>query len=124
MALTLNTKTYAWSGIANMISTWFERTGGVAAAFSSVTASAKISTSKAERTRINWKLRLPVVATEATSCACPGDVVRSIDGDINLRIDSGMTLAERTDYALRLKDLVASPKFQASIINLEQPLDV
>lgn len=123
MALTLNTKTYSFSGIANAITTYLERSGGIAAAFSAVTASLRMDSgsSREAKSRIQWKLQFPVVADEASACACPGDVVIEADASIAIRLSKNMALAERTDFALRLKDLVASTEFQSSIINLQQP---
>jgi hypothetical protein len=120
VSITLNTKVYNGNGVIAGVSSYTERTAGVAAGFSPVTATVSVGDGTA-KSRIRWKLHLPVVATEASACACPGQAIRSSDGDINVRLDPGSTTAERTDFALRLKDLVASPEFQASIINLQQP---
>lgn len=116
--ITLNTKTYTGRGVINSLSTYVELSGGIAASFSPLTASMKMDT----KSRVLWKLEVPVVAAEATSCACPGQVLRVSDASIQIRMDLGATVAERTDFALRLKDLVASPEFQASITNLQQPV--
>ena len=115
--IVLNTKTYIGRGIANAIATWMETSAGVVAAFSAVTASLRLDT----KVRVQWKLEVPVVATEASSCVCPGQVLRVSDANLQIRMDPGATTAERTDFALRLKDLVASPEFQASIISISQP---
>lgn len=111
MAITLNTKTYNYIGNAAAISTYQERSGGLIASFSNLTASVKIGT----RVSTLWKLSVPVVAATDTSCACAGTVLRKGDVDINVRLDPTMTDAERLDLALRVKDLVASTAFQASI---------
>lgn len=118
--IVLNTKTYNGSGVINGIAMYTERSAGVAGGFAPLSASVKVGNGS-DKTRIHWKAGLPVVAVEATSCACPGQSLRRADADFNIRMDSAMTLAERTDFALRLKDLVASPEFQASIISLQQP---
>lgn len=118
MSLTLNTKVFNFSGIVNAIATFLNTTAGVVTGFRTVTASVRLTP---EKSRVMWKVGFPVVAAEATACACVGDVVRRLDADINVRMDPSATLAERTDYALSLKDLVASPEFQASIINLQTP---
>lgn len=117
MAITLNTKAYGFAGIANAVSTYVERSGGIAAAFSNLSASLRFDT----KVRGVWKLDVPIVATEASSCACPGQVVKLSDVSINFRLDTKLTADERTDFALRVKDLVASPEFQASITNLVLP---
>jgi hypothetical protein len=118
MSLTLNTKVFTFDGIANAIAAFSNRAAGVVAGFKTVTASIRLTP---EKSRVTWKAGFPVVAEEATSCACPGNVVRRLDADINVRMDPGATTAERTDFALSLKDLVASPEFQASIISLQTP---
>lgn len=115
--ITLNTETYNGTGVTNGVAQYIERSAGVAAGFSPVTGSVR----QDSKSRVQWKLAQPVVATEASSCSCPGTVIRVMDADIRARLDPGATLAERTDFALRLKDLVASVEFQQSIINLQQP---
>lgn len=116
--LTLNTKVYTGSGLVNAIYTWMQRTAATFGAWSRASVQIGFTTQKA---RVNWKLAVPVVAEDATACACPGDVTRLAAADINVRFDPGATTAERTDFALQLKDLVASPDFQASLINFQYP---
>jgi len=113
--ITLNTKTYTGDGIFNGLASWTERSGGIAASFSRLTQSLVINS----MARIRTKLVMPIVATESSSCACAGDVVRTADADISVRLHPGMTLAERTDFADRLQDLVASAQFRAALISLE-----
>ena len=123
MAINLNTKSYTFRGIVNAVSTYLNGTG-LASSFSALTASLRVPVGKPdvkEKIRGAWKLSVPVVAEEAGTCACPGDVLRVSDADISFRMAANATLAERTDFALRLKDLTASPEFQASIINLQLP---
>lgn len=115
--ITLNTKTYNGSGVTNGIAQYIERSAGVAGGFSPVTGTVR----QDSKSRVQWKLAQPVVAEEASACSCPGSVIRVMDANIQIRLDLGATLAERTDFALRLKDLVASADFQSSIINLQQP---
>lgn len=118
--ITLNTKVYNGSGVLNGIAQYIERSGGVAGAFGALTASVKVAFGTA-KSRIHWKVGMPVVAEEASACACPGTVVTRLDADIDVRMDPNASVAERTDFALRLKDLVASTEFQSSIIDLQQP---
>lgn len=117
MSITLNEKTYNGSGIVNGIAIYMDRSAGVSAGFSKLDASVRFET----KNRILWKLSLPIVATEASACSCPGAVLALAAVDLNVRLDPSLTLAQRTDFALRLKDLVATPEFQASIINLQVP---
>lgn len=118
--IVLNTKNYLSAGIANAISAFTERSAGIAAGFSNATFSLRMNSQ--DKIRGTVKLDLPVVAEEATSCACPGQVLRVADANISIRMDQGMTTAERTDFALRLKDLVASSAFQDYVINLQLPV--
>lgn len=115
--IVLNTKTYTGSGIINAIATWVERSGGVAAAFSYLTASLRIT----DKSRGKWKLSYPIVATVDTASAAIGDLLRTADVEISWRIDPGFTAAERTDFGLRVKDLAAHSEFQNMITNLIQP---
>lgn len=115
--LTLNTKVYVGSGLINGIANWRNLAAGVAAGIARVTASIRFDS----KTRLQWKLAVPVVATTESACACPGEPLRIADAVINIRMDPGATSAERTDFALQLKDLVASTDFQSSIISLAQP---
>lgn len=117
MSLTLNTKVFTFDGVVNAIATFSNRAAGVVAGFQGVTALIRLG----DKSRITWKAGFPVVAAEASECACPGQVLRRLDADVSIRMDPGATLAERTDFALSLKDLVASPEFQASIISLQTP---
>lgn len=117
MSIILNTKTYGFAGIANAIAQFVDRSGGIASSFSNLTSSLRFDT----KVRGQWKLEVPIIAGEAGPCACPGEVVKVSDLNLSFRLDTGLTVAERTDFALRVKDLVASPEFQASIINLTLP---
>ena len=118
MAITLNTKTYNFAGLLQAISNYRETSGGVANAFSYLTA--RVSQASARYT-VSWKLKLPKVAADASACACPGDMIDEDIVDIVVKVSSKRTAAERADLALRIKDLAASTEFQSSISSLVQP---
>lgn len=118
--IVLNTKTYSGNGVINGTATYTDRSAGTAAGFSPLTGAVALGGGSA-LSRIRWKLAVPVITTEATPCACPDDVIRVGDVDVVVRFAKGATVAERTDLADRLKDLVSSAQFRASIISLEQP---
>lgn len=118
--ITLNTKTYTGAGFVNGLVSWIERSAGIASGFSPVRSSLRTDPQKDGKVRGKWDIEMPIIATESSACSCAGDVLRVADAVISFRLDKGLTLAERTDFALRLKDLVASAQFQASITNLEQ----
>lgn len=115
--IVLNTKTYNGSGLAAGIASYIERSGGVPSSFSALTGSVRVDT----KARVTWKLQVPTVATEASACACPGDVMESDDFTISIRMGMRSTDVTRADLLQRLQDLVASSQFEASITNLEQP---
>lgn len=119
--ITLNTKVYSGNGVRNGTASYTERTAGVPAGFSDASLEIQMGSGASARVRIYGKLNLPVIAAEASTCACPGQVLRRADANLNIRIDPTMTAAERTDFGLRLKDWVASPEFQASIASLLLP---
>lgn len=118
MAITLNTKAYTFSGLLNGIAQYLHRGAGVAASFLSLTGRVRLT---AKDSHISWQLRVPVVATEASACACPGEAMRVSHVDISVKVPAGATAAERDDLAKQVKDLTASTEFQSSIASLQQP---
>lgn len=122
MAITLNTKAYVFSGIVNKIATYFHRPAGPASGWSELTAVATPGDSrKALKSRARWKLAVPTIATETTAQSVVGDILRTADVDIVVRSEAVATSAELADLYLRIKDLVASPEFKASVENLLTP---
>lgn len=119
--LTLNSKVYTGRGLANLIASWVNMASGLLSAFAQVTGSVKLPQGRDAKANIQWRLKMPIVAEEASACACPGSVVDEIDAYIQVRCSQGVTSAVRTDFALQLKDLVATTDFQSSIISFQQP---
>ena len=117
MSLTLNTKVYPFAGIVSGVTSYVYRGLGLAGLFSPVTASVKVDT----MARVQWKLRVNNPQPEDSGCCTTDPVAGFEEADIKIRMSPNATTAERTDFALRLKDLVATTEFQSSIINLEQP---
>lgn len=122
MAITLNTKAYSFSGLVNRIATYFHRPAGPASGWSELTATCTPGDTKTQlKSRARWKLAVPVVASETTAAYVAGDVLRVADADIIVRSEAVATSAELADLYLRIKDLVASPEFKASIETLTTP---
>lgn len=115
--IVLDTKTYVGNGIANAIASYFDRSGGIAASFAKLTGSVRNDT----KSRIQWKLSVPTVATEASSCACPGQVLRVADVDISVRFDPGATQTERDVVLAQIQDLVQVSEFTGSVSSLTPP---
>lgn len=120
--LTLNTKVYTGRGVANAIASWMNAGVGLLAGFAHASANVRLPQGKDAKANIQWRLKMPVVAEEASACACPGTAIDEIDAYIQVRCTQGVSSAVRTDLALQLKDLVATPEFQASIISFQQPV--
>lgn len=119
--ITLNTKVFSGRGVVNAIASYMNTALGLLAGFGTVTGSVRLPSGKDAKANIQWRLKLPIVAAEASACACPGEAVDEIDCYIQVRATKGVTAADRTDFALQVKDLVALPEFQQSIINFTQP---
>ena len=120
MSIVLNTKTYTFRGFnPQSISTYAETSAGVPNGFSWLTDKVE-GADGTGKVKSRWKLKVPVVAATDTDCGCAGDLLREITVDVVVTSDRGSTVTERTDVADRIRDLVASPEFRASIINLIQ----
>lgn len=124
MAITLNSVVYNWAGFdPSGTSRWTATASGLASAFSNLTARVSIGAqTKAESrpSRAKWRLQVPVIATEDSSCSCVGTVLRTAYVDITSDFAVTATAAERADVLARIKALVLTPEFAASINNLTQ----
>lgn len=120
-SVVLNTKTYAVESDQNGIITWSETSGGIPTGFSKLTMALRQPAKAGSPFRLDLRLSLPVVATADSACSCTGSVLRHEDARILVEIpDSGST-AERTDFGLRLKDLLADTQVQAALATLVRP---
>lgn len=121
MAITLNTKAYAFAGFnSNSQSVYKYTGGGLPSSFSYLTSRVTTGTGGKESVG-RWNLSIPHVATEASACACPGGVLGTDYLRIEASVSAVTTAAERTDLWTRIRDLVASAEFKASIEGLTQP---
>lgn len=122
MAITLNTKVYNPVGFnQNGQFVYSETSGGVPSSFSYLTAKVNAGTGKADST-VKWNLSVPVVATVDSDCACAGEVLRTGYVRIEITEPAGCTLAERTDWYLRIKDLTGvATQYASSVKDLTQP---
>lgn len=120
-AVTLNSVVYTPAGTNNGISTWADRSGGVSASFSFLTQSLKTTTSTAgtSRTKVEYRLAVPIVAASDSECACAGSLQKTSSIDFLFLLDGNSTLAERTDLYLRAKDLIATALMVSSVEDLD-----
>lgn len=115
--IVLNTKTYTGTnGLVNGIASWVERSLGIAALFSVVRSSLRVT----DKVRGKWDITQRLPQPEGSPVCCGPEEERIADCSIAFRLHPTLTLAERTDFADRLKDLVNSAQFRASILQLEQ----
>lgn len=123
MSITLNSKVYNFVGFdKNGVSVYQEVSAGVPTGFSYLTCRVVQSTDNKADVAVRWRLTMPIVAATDSDCSCAGSVLRTYRYDEGkVSIPAAALAAERTDFALRLKDLVASAAYQASITSLTQP---
>lgn len=117
MSLTLNTKVYTFGGIIQGITSYINRDLGLAALFSVVTASLRIDS----MIRETWKLTMPFPVDPESPCCNTDPVAGFCEAKIEIRMSPNVPASVRADFALRLKDLVATTEFQSSITSLVQP---
>ena len=111
----LNGKTYGFSGIINGISSWFERSLGLAALFSNLTASQRIDS----MVRQTWKLNVPFPSDPETGCCGTDPVLGFAEVTIGIRISPTLGSTERADFLQRIQDLTETAEFIAAVTNLE-----
>lgn len=127
MAITLNSVAYNWVGFdPSGTSRWTATAGGVATAFSNLTARVTIGgiddkTKAARMSKVKWRIQIPVIATEDSSCSCVGAILRTGYTDVSADFSPTATLAERTDMLARLRALVLTTDFGNSFLSLTQP---
>lgn len=118
-AVTLNTVVYDPAGANKGILKWVNRVGGLLNSFSHLTQGFLTNSGAAKRTKVSFRLDIPVVATVDSSCSCAGSVLRTSSFQIEYWIDPNATAAERTDLRLRAKDLAASALVTSAVDNLD-----
>ena len=116
--ITLNSKAYVGAGILNGISRFIDRSLGIVAGSSNLTASVNASKAK---TTIKWKLVIPVLNDEASACACPGDVLQETIVDFTVRFDAKADPTHRADVLARLQALVLTSQFEGTVEDLVLP---
>lgn len=121
MAITLNTKVYNWAQYdSNAVSQYLETAGGFPTSFSLLTN--KVTPVGPGKTRkVKWKLAVPTVATVDTGFDKAGTVLQTEYITVEFEVAASGTLVQRTDLLNRLKSLVLTAEFAASINTLVQP---
>lgn len=121
MSITLNAKVYNFAGFNTNGQSVYKYTGGsFPSSFSYLTDKVNTGTGKADST-VRWNLSVPHVAESSSECACEGTVLGTDYVRIELSVSPITTSAGRTDLWTRVRDLVASPEFKATVESLTQP---
>lgn len=113
----LNSKTYSFSGIVNGVTSWIERSLGLASLFSPVTASMRID----NLVRQTWKLVVNVPTPEESGCCVTDPVLGFMEAKIEVRMSPNLDAVARADFLARLQDLVETTEFTAAIVDLQTP---
>lgn len=117
--ITLNTKAYNPRGKSGDVATWaLVGDTSFGGATSLVTESVR-GPSKDGIYRVRFTLAVPKAAAEDSSCACVGQELGSGHADIQIRMPTAFTSAERQDFADRVQGLVANAIFDAAVAVLE-----
>jgi hypothetical protein len=121
----LNTKTYTPVKSTGSKIDFVEASGGIPTGFSRLSFELRnpqsVDPKKGSPYRAEFVLDLPVVAASDSDCACTGDILRWEKARVLVELPQTGTTAERTDFALRLKDLAANAQFQAVLTSLTMP---
>lgn len=114
-SITLNTKVYTPRGTDGGLSKWAlvgDSTFG--GGISTVTESVR-GPSKDGIWRIRWTFAVPKLADADSNCGCVGQEIGSAYADVQVRVPTNFSTAERQDFVDRLQALVALSVFDVSI---------
>lgn len=121
MAIVLNTKSYAFAGFnTNQQSVYRETGAAYPSGFSYLTSKVNVGTGT-RASNSKWNLSIPHVATASTACSCEGSVLGTDYVRVESEFSPSTSAADRLDAWTRLRDLVASPEFKATMTGLTQP---
>lgn len=118
-SVTLNSVVYNPSGTNNGLTSWIDRSAGIAAGFSPLTEKFQLDQGPSHLTKLSFRLELPVVADSDTACACSGSLLGKNTVNVSVWIRDGAPESERTDLLTRIQDLVSSAPFTDAVGSLE-----
>lgn len=114
--IVLNTLTFVGEGLVNGLSSWWNRLAGLFNGF--LKLENQINPTK-NKVNVSWRLRYPVLVTESSACACPGELAfEPTYVNIHVSFDKHAPMAHRVAVAAMVKDLAACTQFQDSIETL------
>jgi len=114
--ITLDSTVYADMGVTNGVHSWTDHSAGVPAGFSTLTQ--RINLTK-ERVNFLSKLYVPMVATDPSACACPGELLEECYFDINIRTSKKTDGGTRSFILQAIRDYVATAHFSELVTNFK-----
>lgn len=118
--ITLNTKVF--SPDSNNVGTavYKNRESGTVAGFKTATAKVISDSSSGKAvSRVRLSLKLPVVASEGSTCNCAGDLLHTNQCVVEFIMSNASSTAERTDLLASIRDYLATATVTAMVTNLE-----
>lgn len=117
--LTLNTKVYVPRGRNGDEAAWALVGDATFGGATSLVKESVRGPSKDGITRVRFTLDVPKAASADSACGCTGQVTAQGYADIQIRVPSTFTTAERQDFVDRIQALVATSVFDVSVGALE-----
>lgn len=114
--ITLDGVVYADMGVANNVHSWADHSAGVPAGFSTLTQ--RINLTK-ERVNFLSKLYVPLIESDPSACACPGDLLSECYVDINVRTSKKTDGITRAFILQAIRDYVATTEFSGMLTNFK-----
>lgn len=113
---TLNGHAYGYQGLGGKAESWSYSASGSVNGASTLSHELNRAVGGGASSRQNWKLVVPVLATEDSACACDGAVLRKSTLDLTFNTSNASTTSERTEILDQLDDLIADADFRAAFV--------
>lgn len=111
--IVLNSLNYVGQGVINGLSHFWERSAGIVNGFRHLQNSIGLSQDK---THVKWKLTVPYLVEEDSSCACTGaKQYEDTLVDIVVRFDKKLPAAHRDATQTSIENLVVTQQFRDSV---------
>lgn len=118
--LTLDSKVFSPDSNSVGVAVWKNRDSGFVTGFK--TATAKVTSDGSANkavSRVRLSLKLPVIASESSTCTCEGDLLRTNQVSVDFILANASSVAERTSLLTSLKEYLATATVTALVANLE-----
>jgi hypothetical protein len=119
--IVVNTKTYTYASDVGGVVTMVETSGGIPTGFGKITFSLREPVKGSPNYRAIVTEYVPVVASVDGGGFVAGQLMRYSKFSHSFEVPATGTTAERTDAALRSKDLLANAQIQGILTTLVRP---